>query len=148
MREGLIGGASHAHVNARPDVVAESYSSYEMRSADCKLFASRKCSRNDGYAGMRAGRTVGVIGFVGMCENAISEGGLDRATYNFGGYNRGDLLSAVGTGKLERPPTGGQSGTGDHGSKRVQNMLFGFFDDVVGQSTGVGAAHVSAELLH
>src|SRR3982074_2040379 len=88
------------------------------------------------------------IGLVRGGQNAISKSGLDGAAYDLGGYYCSDLLSAIGPGKLECATAGGQSGTGDHCSKGVQNMLFGFFDDVVRQSTSASRTHVGAELLH
>jgi len=75
-----------------------------------------------------------------MCETHIGEGGLDRATFDFGGYYGGDLLSAVGNGQTRVPRDREAKWNRKSWQQRVQNMLFGFFDDVVGQSTGVGPA--------
>src|SRR6202011_4329867 len=65
---GLVGGTAHAHGDAGADVMAERDSPHRMRSSDCKLLARSNRGGNTRYAGVRGGRAMGVIGFVGMRE--------------------------------------------------------------------------------
>ena len=82
MRGRLISGTAHAHGYARPDIIAESHGAQEVGAADAELLTGGECGRYDGGAGVRAGRTVGVVGLVGMREDAIGECGFNGAAHH------------------------------------------------------------------
>src|ERR1700687_582459 len=107
---GLVAGAAHAHGNTRANVIPESDRAHEVSSADCVLLAGGKGRWNNGDTRMRAGRAMRVVGFVGMREHAVRECGFDGAADDVGSDNRGDLLTAIGTGELQGRATGWQDG--------------------------------------
>ncbi len=83
-----------------------------------------------------------------MREHTVRECGLNGAANDFGRHNGGDFFSAIGAGKFQRSAARGEPGAGNHRGERIQNVLLGFLDCLLGQRARTGSAHVGAELLH
>src|SRR5882762_8186248 len=119
-----------------------------MCSADAELLACCEGGRNESAAGVRASGGEVIVGFIGMGKLAIGEGGLDGAAENSRCDYCGSLRAPVSAGEVEGNAAGRQLGTGDHGGEGIENMMFGFEQDVVGKGTVAGLGHVGAEDFH
>ncbi len=69
--------SAESHGDASANVIAERHGAKEMRSAGAKLLTGGKGGRNDRAARVGLGRGVGIVGFVGMSQHAVGEGGFD-----------------------------------------------------------------------
>ena len=89
------------HVDARSNVIAESYRAQEMRAIYAEAFTDRECSRHDGRAWMRIRRSVRVVRLIGMSKHSIRERRLDGPDENIRAHNSGNVLAAVRTSELD-----------------------------------------------
>ena len=144
----LIRHCAESHGDARSDVIAERDGAEEPCPVDAELFAGGECGGDDGASGMRLRWRMRVVGFVGMGQHAVGERGLDGAANDVGGGDGGHFLAGMRARKLQRDASWREIDAGDHGRKRVEDVVFGFFDNVIGQGMSSGVAHVGAEARH
>ena len=101
----LVSRTTQAHGHARSNIIAERHGAKEVNAIDAELLPSGERSRHYRSAGMRAGRAVGIVGFIGMSEDAICECCFDGAAHHLGGNYGRNLLSTVRLGKLQSRAT-------------------------------------------
>ena len=116
---------AHGHGDARADVVAERHGAQEVRAVDAELFAGRESGRHDGRTGMRLRGRMRIVGFIGMRQHPIGEGGFDGAAHCGGRSYRRHFVAGVFQSEADRKAPGREFGAGDHGGERIQDVLFG-----------------------
>src|SRR5207245_4650550 len=118
--------------DAGADVVAQRHAAQELRSVGTKTFSCRESRGHNRATRMRKRRSMGIIGLVGLRENAIGQRGLDRAAEHIGGDYGSDFLAAIGSSELNGRAPGSQFGARDHRSDGGEYVIFYFLHHLFG----------------
>ena len=124
VRVGLKFGSAKGHGNASPNVVAERDGSQKISAVNPELLANRQCRRHDGTTRMRLGRSMGVVGLVGVSQHTVRQRSFHRAGQDVRSHNGCNLQSGVITRKSNRSDPGRQVAAGNHRRKGVEEMKF------------------------
>ena len=134
--------------DARAHVVAKRHGAQKMGPADAELFACRERRGNGRATRMRMRGRVRIVGFIGMREHPVRHRGFQRTAHDVRGRDRRHVLALVRRGGFQRDAAGRQIGARDHGSKSIEDMIFGVLDHVGGERALASLAHVRGELRH
>ena len=133
---------------AAADIVAEGDGSEKRRAVAPLTLGHGEGRRHNAAAWMRQRRRVGVVGFIGVGQHAVGQCGIPRGRNDIASNHTGFLDAAEDFDVGDRFFSGRQARPGNHGGDRVENMVFGLFDNRGGERPGQRRCYVGAQLAH
>ena len=122
---------------AAADVVAKRNRAEKHRAVAPLPLGHGQGRGHDAAAGMSQRRRMRVVGFVGMGQHAVGQCGVPCSGSDIAADHAGFFDAAEGFYVGDRFFPGRQARPGNHGGDRVEDVMFGLFDEPLEGAAGV-----------